>query len=95
MQELGAGHTSPPLPHTFPAPHAPSRSRATERASLLATHGEDTVILSSANTYSYDKRHRRLKDYLNLEEYMAPRTPDTLANETWLALPPTSGMREG
>jgi hypothetical protein len=35
--------------------------RATTRASLLASHGDDTVILSSANTYSYDKRKRRLR----------------------------------
>jgi len=58
--------------------------RATERHRLVEAHGGDTVVLSSANTYSYDKRRVPLAHYLEEgREYMGQHTAESLANETW------------
>jgi len=58
--------------------------KACERGELLRVHGKDTVVLSSANTYSYDKRRVALEHYLEHgREYMRQHGPEDLANQTW------------
>ncbi|XP_018007288.1 jmjC domain-containing protein 8-like [Hyalella azteca] len=53
----------------------------TRRSSLLSWLGESKVRLSSANTYSYDKRDVTFSTYCH--QHMKPQSLQTLANETF------------
>ncbi|KAL6053868.1 jmjC domain-containing protein 8 [Balamuthia mandrillaris] len=48
---------------------------------LLADYGNYTVILSSSNTFSYEKKESTLAEYI--KERMKPQDLQTLANETF------------
>ncbi|KAL6075008.1 jmjC domain-containing protein 8 [Balamuthia mandrillaris] len=48
---------------------------------LLADYGNYTVILSSSNTFSYEKKESTLAEYI--KERMKPQDLKTLANETF------------
>ena len=48
---------------------------------LLQHYRETEIVLSSANTFSYDKNHQTLKKYL--EEMLAPVDLTNVAGKTW------------
>lgn len=51
------------------------------RKPLLDRFGQATIQLSSANTYSYEKRRVNLREYC--DNYMGPQKLDTPGNETF------------
>lgn len=53
----------------------------THRSRLLERYGESVVRLSSANSYSYEKRDITFASYCR--DYMAPQRITTLGNETF------------
>ncbi|KAF2369217.1 JmjC domain [Trinorchestia longiramus] len=55
--------------------------RLTSKPSLLSALGSSKVRLSSANTYSYDKRDVAFSSYCS--HYIQPQRLDALANETF------------
>ncbi len=54
---------------------------ATRRGPLLRTHGGATLVLSTANTASYDKRRTALREYAR--EGMGPQDAARSGEETW------------
>jgi len=52
-----------------------------QRKELLRRYSETEVILSSANTFSYDKRHETLQTYL--DDLLNPVTLEHVAGKTW------------
>lgn len=48
---------------------------------LMRRYADVNVVLSSSNSYSHDRLHTTLGDYLT--HHMAPVTPDMLSNETF------------
>ena len=53
----------------------------TTREWLESSYGDNAVVLASSNSFSYDKRRTTLRTYLS--DYLIPRTPANLANESW------------
>eukprot|EP00164_Ancoracysta_twista_P005256 GFYU01007193.1.p1 GENE.GFYU01007193.1~~GFYU01007193.1.p1 ORF type:complete len:273 (+),score=54.87 GFYU01007193.1:98-916(+) len=52
----------------------------TTRENLLKHYGTHNLTLSTANTFSYDKEHKTLTEYLR--DYMVPVSLDNVANKT-------------
>eukprot|EP00040_Diaphanoeca_grandis_P008043 m.43575 g.43575 ORF g.43575 m.43575 type:complete len:332 (-) comp19411_c0_seq1:349-1344(-) len=57
-------------------------ARICQRHNLLQRYAKETVVLSSANTHSYDKRKVEFKKYVE-ESVSAPISMDNKAGETW------------
>jgi hypothetical protein len=54
---------------------------ATRRGPLLRAHGNATLVLSTANTASYEKRSLGLREYV--EQLMGPQDEGRSGEETW------------
>ena len=54
------------------------------KENVLKTHGEKTIVLSSANTFSYEKKEVKLKDYLDERgKYLKPVQLHQRADKIW------------
>lgn len=54
------------------------------KENVLKTHGEKTIVLSSANTFSYEKKEVKLKDYLDERgKYLKPVQLHQRADKVW------------
>jgi hypothetical protein len=54
------------------------------KKNVLKTHGEKTIVLSSANTFSYEKKEVKLKDYLDERgKYLKPIQLHQRADKVW------------
>jgi len=51
------------------------------KGELLASHGEKLIVLSSANSYSYDKRYVSLSEYIS--RMMGPQNITTSGDQTF------------
>jgi len=60
------------------------REKLSSKGNLLRMHGDKTITLSSANTFSYDKKDVKLKDYLDENGiYLKPIRPHQRADKIW------------
>lgn len=69
------------MPNVAPKEGAETFAVLCRRSSLLQRYGNTTIVLSTANTHSYDKKHVSLREYIDI--MMEPRKLSDVAGTTY------------